>query len=84
MTAEEHAAYYYLNYAGEIGADDLYRWCDEDRDGYLTVYEFKHCLCHEEEYTYVEPIHIVDECTGTAVSLYDAFNGLDEDEELGN
>ena len=84
MTAEEHAAYYYLNYAGEIGADDLYRWCDEDRDGYLTVYEFKHCLCHEEEYTYVEPVQVVDECTGTAVSLYDAFNGLDEDEELGN
>ena len=84
MTEAEFQAYYHLNYSGEVGAEDLYRWCDGDRDGLLTVYEFKHCYCHPDEYVYVEPIHEVDECSGTAVELYDSFNGLDENEELSH
>lgn len=60
MSQTEFAAYYHFDYSGSIPIDDLYRWCDEDRDGNLTVYEFKHCYCHEEEYQYVEPIIPVD------------------------
>ena len=82
MTQTEFAAYYHLDYSGSIAIEDLYRWCDEDRDGYLTVYEFKHCYCHEDEYQYVEPIIPVDQCTATANNLFEAFNDLDDDEEL--
>ena len=82
MNDIEFAAYYHLEYQGEIDADNLFRWCDEDRDGFLTSYEFEHCYCNEGEYVYVEPQHTIQRCSDTAASLYEEFNDFDSNAEL--
>jgi hypothetical protein len=82
MNDIEFAAYYHLEYQGEIDADNLFRWCDEDRDGYLTLYEFEHCYCNEGEYVYVQPQHTIQRCSSTAASLYGEFNNFDSNAEL--
>ena len=28
----------------------LFDYCDEDNDGFITIYEFKHCYCHPDEH----------------------------------